>query len=189
MSISNPTDATGDFKKIVDESKQKIHEAEQLKIKGSRGRKPLPRDSEGNIIRESAQATPVQSSPQSSAVDLSALLIEPIQLISRMPAKKHKIAELEFDFEESKALAASLDKVFNAYFPDLEKISPKAAAWLGLGMVAVSLSISKMSIYSEVMQSREKSKNVSKEISRDAASDSIQKDNDYFKRKDPFAQI
>ena len=60
------------------------------------------------------------------------MLIEPLQIISRIPANKNNIPELALDYDEAKALSQSLDKVFNAYIPDVEKMSPKSAALITL---------------------------------------------------------
>lgn len=153
-----------DFKAAIQESKAVIHEAAMQKVKGSRGRKPLPRDANGNIIRESAPVVNGASlhdsgsttlTPQNQ-IDHSQLLVTPIQILSSIPARKHDIEELAFNDEEARALAQSLDKVFNAYFPDIEKMSPKAAAWISFGMVGVSLTVSKVSIYQAVMSERRK---------------------------------
>lgn len=169
MESNSPTTAqtgneSSDFKAAIQESKNAIHEAAMQKVKGSRGRKPLPRDANGNIIREPASmghsmpndngASPTLASQ--NQIDHSQLLIEPLKIFSAIPARKHEIEELAFNDEEAKALAQSLDKLFNAYFPDVEKMSPKAAAWISLGFVGVSLGVSKVSIYQAVMSERRK---------------------------------
>lgn len=192
-SNSSPTDATGEFRQLLNESKVKIHEAEQAKVKSARGRKPLPRDAQGNIIRESAQAPQTATSQvaPSHSIDLCELLVEPIQIISKIPARKHDIAQLAFDYDEAKALAVSIDKVFNAYIPDVEKMSPKTAALVTLGFTVSSLAIAKISIYSEVTAAREAEKVFSTPRPipgvDDETSEAVSVDGkEFFKRRDPF---
>lgn len=197
------TDAS-DFKAAIAESKAAIHEAEMQKVKSGRGRKPLPRDENGNIIRESAPMGTTNGNnnfapqAQASQIDHSTLLVEPIKIISMVPARKHDIPDLAFDDQEAQALAQSIDKVFNAYFPDIEKMSPKAAAWISFGMVTVSLTVSKVSIYQAVMMERKKnqkrdaprpvSRDIEGELEGEPGSTSPSAARNPFAKRDPFAR-
>lgn len=193
-----PTGATAgeSFEKTIQESKSAIFESEQKAIKDPRGRKPLPRDANGNIIREHAPSNAgsvshVGSGPAAppSVVDLSGLLVEPLIIVSRIPARKHDIQELELEVDEAKALAVSIDKIFNAFVPDLEKMSPKTAALLTGGLTLSSILIYKMSIYSDVMHARRKTvyqNNVKDQFNQE--SESAAPNKNPFAKKDPFAR-
>ena len=160
---------TGDeiFRQAVEESKAVVTAAQTKPTKSAgRGRPALPRDANGNVIRPgnpasvSAQQQPVQQTSQpsqtavGSGLDAKALLVRPFQLVSRLPAKRFDIPELQLDDQEAEAVAESVDKLFNVYFPDIEKLSPKTAAWVFGAFTCGSIFLGKYLIYAEVSIAR-----------------------------------
>jgi hypothetical protein len=77
------------------------------------------------------------------------LIVAPLKIISRIPARKYKINELALDDTEAGELADSLDQMLQVFIPDLGAMSPKTAAVFNVGIVASTLIISKYKIYSE----------------------------------------
>jgi len=182
VSESGGTNEATEFAEIVKQSQEKIHAQAQTPIKGKRGRPPAPRDANGNIIRDGKtsvdtnQTQQVNSNAQSlneSATDFSPVLIAPLTILSSIPAKKYDVPQLALDRDEAEALAKSIDKLISVYMPDLEKMSPKSAAWLTFGMTSVSIFTSKVYVYSEVMSERRKINSKNRETGRDHASNGV----------------
>lgn len=145
-----------DFRTIVNESREKIHQTEIIEPpKRSRGR---PAGKYGHYKkREQTSSTPPpnqnpekpEQDAQAAGVDVSQLLIKPLQILSQIPARQHKLPELALTDDESKCLAESLTKVLEVYAPDVEKMSPKTAAILMLGINSTAILISKYEIYAK----------------------------------------
>ncbi len=170
VTTNSNVETPSDFAEKIQESKDAIAQAAQAPVTGQRGRRRLPRDANGKIIRPENGASPAHvggptanngdrgasnthSVATSSPIDAK-VLIEPFKIISKIPARKYGVKEIALDTDEATMLAEATDKLITAYLPDLEKMSPKAAAWLTFGLTASSLFLSKAMIYSETMQSR-----------------------------------
>lgn len=152
-----------DFASVVSESKESIKAAEMVPPKASRGRKKLPRDASGNIIRDGSpqaskrvsggagpsvanQGTP---SPSNPPPDIKKHLIRPLIGISKFPAQRYKIAELALDQEEAALCAESIQDLLNAFVPDVNQMSPKTAAVLGFFTTTGLIFFGKYQIYLE----------------------------------------
>lgn len=81
--------------------------------------------------------------------DTSALLVAPLKIVSRIPARKYQVNELALNDTEALELAQSINQVVQVFFPDLGALSPKAAAAFNFGAVASTLILTKYQIYSE----------------------------------------
>jgi len=151
------------FQELVKESKENIQAAAAIPPKGRAGRKPLPRDAAGNIIRDpnakqskrvsggaasqpsvTNQGTP---SPTSPPPDITKHLIAPIIGISKIPAIRYHVPELAFDQGEAFLCAHSLQEMLNAFVPDMEKMDPRAAAVISFGVTVGSIVFTKYQIY------------------------------------------
>lgn len=161
---------------IFSQSKETIQKQKLIppKIKGSAGRKALPRDENGNKIRpgdprfEAAKAKMQAESPQNPqtngqaaapaqpAPDIKQFLIDPIIAVSNIPANKHQIPELGFNRAEAEACANAIQNVIDAFIPDWSKMDPKTASILSAALVVSSIGIGKMQIYAAVMEARQK---------------------------------
>lgn len=93
--------------------------------------------------------------------DLSPFLQEPLILLSRIPAKKVQIAELALSPDEAKMIADSSIKFLHAWIPDTTKISPKAAAAIGLVTTVGVVVGNKYALYAAVMEQRYRAGQVS----------------------------
>lgn len=149
---------TSDFKEVIEQSKANIQNAEIVPPKGRQGRKKLPRDANGNIIRDpskvSGRVTPDQSStanPSAAAppADISKSLIAPIKMIGKYPANRFKIPELAFDDEECKALASSINDLYAVFAPNGQITDPRIAALANFGLVGGTIFVTKYQIYLE----------------------------------------
>lgn len=162
---SSPTATTGgntdEFKKAVEESKVAVAEAAQKPGKGRRGRPSLPRDAAGNVIRNTGAsngATPSVGaqthSPSASGFQSKDILVEPLITISKVPAKRHDIPELALDQDQAMAIAGAVDKIVDAFMPDLEKLSPKKTAIIFGCFTIGGITLSKYLIYAQTMNER-----------------------------------
>lgn len=141
-----------DFQKTIDESKATIQNEKQKEVKKGRGR---PRKS-GDPGPAISPASPSPHAPGLSPqpTDLSPYIAVPLQALSGIPAKKHGIAELALTPEEAKACAEALNQAFNVFVPNINQMSPKTAAVMGVFMVFGSIGFTKYQIYSEVQAAR-----------------------------------
>lgn len=152
-----------DFEKTILESKAKIHSESQKPVRKGRsdkGRSRKPNESninqqtglnQTNINPQNPQINPQQSAP----LDLSPYLAIPIEMASKGPARKHGIPELALSSEEALQCAKALNDCFNAFVPNINQMSPKTAAVMGLFTVVGSIGFSKYVVYSEVMEKRQ----------------------------------
>lgn len=146
-----------DFAQVVEESKKNIQNAEMIPPKARAGRKKLPRDAQGNIIRDAGQrvsGTATDSSvspgplnqPSQPAPDISKHLIAPLIGLSKVPANRYSITELALDQDEAKAIAESLNQLYAVFAPQ-GQMSPKTAAICGVVLTVGSIGFSKYQIY------------------------------------------
>ena len=141
-----------DFKKIVDESKERLASEPQKEVK-KRGR---PQG-----WRKSPEQKPLEQAPSPSlnqsatpAPNISEHLIIPIQALSKLPASKHKIPDLAFTPDEAKACAEAMQACINAFIPDVQNMSPKTGAVVSVVLTFGTIGFSKYQIYSEEMEKR-----------------------------------
>lgn len=149
--IPNP-----DFEKTVAESRQKLHNETQKTVRKGRsdkGRSRKTNDANGS----NAAGTPVftqspQSSPQTgpaAPLDISPYLAMPIEMLSKVPARKHKLPELALTKEEALDCAKSINEVFKAFVPNIEQMSPKTAAIVNCGVILGMTFVMKYQILAE----------------------------------------
>lgn len=167
---------TNDFSKTIQESKTAIREAAQKNLNGKRGRKAYPRDEAGNIIRPTQTMGNVAHSPSVGGPDLTEILVTPLKLLSQIPARKHKMPDLALTGEEALAIANSLNKVLDAYIPDLSRMSPKASALLMAGVTIGSVGVTKYQIYLENKNERQVIEEVIEELPRPTHQDIVDRE-------------
>lgn len=137
-----------EFKKIIQQSKEKIsdaHSEKSARRKPGRPKKIRPEEK----TRESIQAMP-PGGPQinvNPAPDMSEHLKLPIQFISKIPAAKHGIPDLALSDQEALACAQGLNGVLQAFVPNMETMDPKTASILSLGVVIGSIGFQKYMIF------------------------------------------
>ena len=149
---------------VVQESADTIGSAKIEPPKRGRGRPRGPNFQNGNygkkIMSGGGPATsadgPTHSTTDEAAPppDISEFLVPPLQAISTIPATKHQIPELALTEQEAKACANSIQQALNAFVPDLSRMSPKAAAILGLSITVGTIATSKLMIFATVKQQR-----------------------------------
>ena len=153
MESLSKTDTAGapvldlDFAKTIEESKQAVQSEKPKETKRGRGR---PKKEHSEAPRTSEPVAPPAASPP----DLTPYLATPIQMISNMPARKHKIPELALTPQEALDCAKALNECFNVFVPNMNEMSPKTAAILSAAMVFGSIGFSKYQIYAEVTAAR-----------------------------------
>lgn len=140
---------SNDFEKVVQESKSKIQSEELKTIKRARGRPSLKANHDKSTVLNDTQ-TAAPGAPQSlnPAPDISPMLIEPLKMLSGVPARRYKCPELALSQDEAQACAKSLNDILNAFVPDMSQMSPKTAAILGGCIVFGSIATNKYLIYS-----------------------------------------
>lgn len=166
LNNENPTPpaVNSDFAEIVKESKENIQAAEMVPPKGKAGRKKLPRDENGKIIRDPSAPSRVKASggasgpsvatqgtpsPSSPPPDISKHLIAPLIGLSKIPAMRYRTPELALTGDEAALCAHSLQECLNAFVPDVGQMSPKTAAVIGVFLTFGSIGFSKYQIYLE----------------------------------------
>jgi len=141
-----------EFKEVVQESRDRIRTAElpPPKATGKRGRgRPRKTDAGPAPVQGAAPQTNPPPGPPPGGVDLTPHLVMPITLVSLIPARRFRCEGLIFTNEEAMALATALNGVFNAFVPDMSRMSPKTAAVLTFGITAGSIGVIKYQIYLE----------------------------------------
>ena len=154
---SVPPAVDPDFKQVVEESKERLHQ-EEVKAPRKRGRPRKIDGSAPSALENKAPGSKEASnapSHQSPAPDITKHLVTPLIAISRIPANHHGIPALALQEDEAKAAAESIQAILNAFVPDMESMSPKTAAVLGAFLVFGSIGFSKYQIYSEEMLKRQ----------------------------------
>lgn len=115
------------FKKITEQSKDRIKAAQEAKIprekKRSRGRPPKIQPE----VKTEAKEPAVDASPV-PAPSIAPFIKQPLIFLSKIPAHKHKIPELALSNDEADMCAQSLDLILQAFVPDIGKMDPKTAA-------------------------------------------------------------
>lgn len=149
-----------EFKAVVEESKQKIHEAAAPPPKKTGpGRRPgrPPKDASAS----QAQATPLAPpGPATPPPDITAMLVTPVAILGAIPAAKTGIDDLKLTEHEAVEIARSLNGILQAFIPDLSRMSPKTSALFVAGITIGSVALSKYAIYAE-----KKGKSVDKPVS------------------------
>lgn len=155
-------DSTSEFAKIVEESQRKLNE-EKAEPRRGRGRPPggakegtyYHRKRYGSDAGASAETeTPTQGSvgaaPASDQFpDLSEEFAVPFLTLSQIPARRHGIPELAFTPEEATACGQSVQKILNAFAPEMSRMDPKTAAVVGACVTLGTITMSKVMIYSQ----------------------------------------
>lgn len=164
------------FAQVVAESKEVIHAQPLEKVRSKRGRPSLseaekiarakasntaegrpsqghPTNNDSASGESSTDGRPGQSNPGPSAIPF---LVAPIKALSNIPAANHKMPELAFSEEEAHACAVALDQLLQAYIPDLNNMSPKAAAVLGCCLTFGSIGFNKYAIFQKIQSERMK---------------------------------
>lgn len=137
-----------DFAKVVAESKAAIAAEGQKEVR-KRGRPPGSTNKPSEGSPQAPQALGPAAPPA-----LSVYLKGPLMALSSIPAGRHKIPELALTEEEAVSCAQSLDACLQAFIPDLNNMSPKTAAILGVCLTVGSIGFNKYAIYSGVMEER-----------------------------------
>lgn len=146
-----------DFKKVVEESKERLHTAE-LKdappiITRRRGR---PAGTYGKYKKTKDHTAQVETATElknehvqmrTPPPDFSEVLKVPLKIISGIPARKYACPELALDETEAAALAEAANNLAGLYFPDLEKMDPKTAAAFNFSLVTITIIVSKVQVY------------------------------------------
>lgn len=158
-SNSNNQEKTHDssnFENTVAESKANLQNAEQKKVRKGRSDKGRVRKAFGDANNTAQVPSSLSSGTQTpnAPQDLSNFLAPPIKFLSKTPAIKYNIKELEFDDAEALAVAKSLNDCINAFIPDVNKMSPKTAAIVSVAMTVGSIGFNKYLIYQQVMSVR-----------------------------------
>lgn len=152
---NNPNIPTStEFSEVVKESAEKVQQAAAPPPKSSgpkRGR-GRPR----NASPETAQSAPPPTPPVPPP-DMVKHLKVPIKLFGSIPARKTGIPELALDDQEAQLAAEAIQGIFDAWIPDLSKMSPKAASLVTAGLVFGSLATTKYMIYLDRHRPVEKS--------------------------------
>lgn len=178
LNSSNNINPNIDFQKTVNEAKNAIQNEEQKKVRKSRSDKGRVRKAEGgnNVSPNSAfgptataqnPSSPI-GSPQVATVDFSPYLAVPIEMISRGPARKHKIPELALTQQEALDCAKAINEVFNVFVPNINQMSPKAGAIVGAAIVIGSVALSKYQIFTEVSAIRQSQLSEAPPINKEA---------------------
>lgn len=137
------------FKKVIEESKNNIAQAQTVELEKKRGR---GRPRKTPPAAPQAPVAPVVDEGITQAPDLSQFLAPPLKMLSGIPAKKYQLPELAFTDDEAKLCAESLNQVIQAFVPDIGAMSPKTAAVIGACAVFGSIGISKYGIYQSKMR-------------------------------------
>lgn len=141
---------------VLAESKEAIAKSDKKDVSRGRPRKdgtPAQAKDHANKTALNTPGAPV-SAQLAQQMDLAKYLAPPLAMVSQIPARKLGCDDLALNKDEAKLLADSLDAAITAYFPDVEKMSPKAAASLGLALTASSLFLAKAQIYAKFKESQ-----------------------------------
>lgn len=133
---------------IIQESKKVLENSEPVTPKRKRGR---PRKAGEAVSTDAPQNAP--QAPQ-AAPDITPYLVDPLIAISKFPASKHKMPDLALSRDEAQLCAKSLNDLLQAFVPDLNNMSPKTAAILGVAVTFGSIGFSKYAIYNDEMTKR-----------------------------------
>lgn len=164
----NLQDGNSALAAMVKESAEKISGAKVEPPKRGPGR---PRKTPPQLSGPTAPAPqPSVVEPPEPPPDISEFLKPSLICISNLPAQKHGIPELALNDSEATACAQSIQQILNAFFPDLSKMSPKAAACLGAALTVGSISVSKLNIYALKKQELLKQKIEQDKMEADLAS-------------------
>ena len=149
----NSDDQLAAFEKVISESKAEIAATEEKK---TRGRKKLPRDENGNIIREQKPADisqPVAMQPPDKAV-IKATIEMPFNAI----AARTGCPAIALEPEIADGLASQAVPVVQTWFPAMQS---KETALVLFGVSIASVAFSKWMIYKEWLKTKELSERVS----------------------------
>ncbi len=148
--------STEAFKTVIDQSKQKIAEAEAHGGPAKRGR--------GRPRKIKVSVTPASDSPSvtsqpsvagpTPAPDISQYLIGPLVMISRIPANNYGIPEIALTPDEAGLCAMSLNHLMQVFVPDLGQMSPKTAAVISAFSTFGGIGFQKYQIYLFKMRER-----------------------------------
>lgn len=145
------TDHDDDFKRVVQESRERIHKevgSEPVPIK-RRGRgRPRKVGSEA-APQPAAAAEAKKPEVMQPPPDISQFLEMPLIALSKIPASRHKIPELALDAQEAKACAQSLNALMAAFVPNIGEMSPRTAAVISTCATFGTIAFSKYQIYLE----------------------------------------
>lgn len=140
-----------DFSKVIEESKQKIHETGIIETKKrNRGRPQKTASTQSAVPLNNSQPLPPNlGGPVNPPPDITPFLVEPLIAVSKIPARNHGIKELALTKEEAQLCATALNECLKAFVPDMGTMSPKTAAVIGLFVTVGSVGFSKYQVYLE----------------------------------------
>lgn len=136
---------TTDFKKVVEESKQALATTTITPKRGP-GRPPKQRPIQEPHVTAPAPTEGPRPAPV-PAPDISKFLKQPIIMLSKAPAVKYKVPELQFSDDEAAACAEALNNVVQAFVPDVGQMDPKTAAVVSAVAVFGAVGFQKYQIY------------------------------------------
>ncbi len=149
--VDQPTETPkleSDLNAIVEESKATIAQEGLKKMRG-RPRKDGSAPTQKPVASVSSSPAQIASAAPVGTADLTKYLEPPLLALSSIPAKRTGCKELALDKEEAKALASSLNDLMNAFIPDVNQLSPKAAASIGFGLTVSTIFLTKAQIYAD----------------------------------------
>lgn len=140
---TSPDAATEKFKIEVEKSKANLMESEAPAKRG-RGRPPKKKS---ETAAPGADTPSSVTGPTPPPTDMSPYLIEPLTMISKIPAGKTGIPELALTPDEAAMCAHSINNLLNVFIPDVSQISPKSAAVISASTVFGAVFFQKYQIY------------------------------------------
>lgn len=150
--LPNGTGHDDEFKKIVEESRQRISqevlETSPTPIKRRPGRPKKVRPDAPPAAASDPSPRAEVAAPQ-APIDITPMLERPLIALSKIPANRHGIPELALDAQEAKACAESFNALLQAFVPNIGEMSPKTAAVISTCAVVGSITFSKYQIYLE----------------------------------------
>lgn len=145
------------FEQIISESKAELHGAAPVEIKSKRGRRPgkygsykKTRSNSENVDESNSESveTNLMALPKPDPMRSKALA-DTLQQLSSIPATNIGCPALGLTAEESRSLSENLDVCLSVYMPDVEKMDPKTAAIINIGMVTLGIASVKFNIYKQ----------------------------------------
>lgn len=152
---ATPNTHDSDFAKLIADSKEKVASESQDRDPKRRGPiRPVGRPRMDAPAPKVAEPVEPEAPKGEPTPDVTEFLVAPIQMLSSYPASKYKIPELAFNQDESKAVAASINGLIQAFFPTVDISDPKSAAVAGAVLTCGALALAKVQIYLAEMNRR-----------------------------------
>lgn len=137
------------FKNMVEKSKQNLNNLDPVLNPPKRGRgrprkakaSDAPAPGAPSVTAQPSLAGPVQ------APDITNYLIQPIRMLSKIPAANLNMPDLALTPDEAEACAYSLNQLLMVFVPDIGSMSPKTAAVIAAFSTMGSIGFNKYQIY------------------------------------------